>query len=117
MPGHLGHEAESEWGRLVEELRGLGTLARADRAILETAATCYAQWREAEQNIASEGIVSRSPLGGLKRSPWVDVGREARRDYLRCIEALGLTPRARQAKPAEAEPKKDRLGVFIAEEA
>lgn len=117
LPERMSGEAEREWGRLVHDLAQLGTLNRADRGILEVAARCYGLWIEAEQRIAAEGPTAVSDLGGLKVSPWLGASKEARRDYLRCLAELGLTPRARGSKPSDggAEPRKDRLSVFIEE--
>lgn len=116
LPKYLPPEAEAEWARLVAELAELGALHRADRGILEVAARCYATWRKADREIEAEGAYVDTTEGGSKASPWLGVGRDARRDYLRALEALGLTPKARGSKPSgQVETPKDRLSIFLAE--
>lgn len=104
-PDHLDATAREEWGRLLDEMGAVGTLARVDRATLAAHCVTYSRWIQAEQQIAATGTVIRTQAGEARVSPWVKVAQDCLAVLRQFAIELGLSPASRtriKAMPSEA---------------
>jgi P27 family predicted phage terminase small subunit len=102
-PAHLCAEARAEWGRIVEELHGIGLLFRCDRAALSAYCQSWAGWVEAEEMLAKRPKVIKAK-GRESRSAWSHIAHEQKLDMHRYLSEFGLSPASRTR--IKAEPKK-----------
>lgn len=107
-PDDLDDVARAAWDRLLEVLRPLGTLCRADRDCLILYATTWATWKRAEDAVAELGVVIPTD-SGVRSNPACAAARDARGTLIRLFDALGLTPAARMGM------KPDRPGDALAD--
>jgi P27 family predicted phage terminase small subunit len=106
-PGWLLPQARAEWHRLAPELEGLGLLTIADRGCFAGYCQAWARWRQAEGNIAAEGLSIPGHRGVIRKHPLASVAAR----YLDAMRAFaqefGLTPQARTRINAPSAPEDD----------
>ncbi|WP_129138800.1 phage terminase small subunit P27 family [Modicisalibacter coralii] len=103
------------WERVAPWLVSSKILTASDIPNLEAYCAAYARWRKAEENIAVNGLVVDSPMGGVVKNPACTVANESLKQMTTFGSALGLDPasRARLAVPGAKEannPFKDLVG-------
>lgn len=103
------------WERVAPWLVSSKILTASDIPNLEAYCAAYARWRKAEGNIAVNGLVVDSPMGGVVKNPACTVANESLKQMTTFGSALGLDPasRARLAVPGAKEannPFKDLVG-------
>jgi phage terminase small subunit len=60
---------------------------------IERYAVAIARWREAEQQLATQGVIILAPSSGVAAvNPWHNVGRSAAAEASRLERELGLSP-------------------------
>lgn len=101
-PRHLSAGARAEWRQVVPELHRMGVIARLDGTLLAMYAEAVARWRAAERIVAADGMLLTTQQGNRIQHPAVGVANVARRDAVRIMGELGLTPAARAKMEAVA---------------
>ena len=94
-PDWLLPEAQNEWYRLAPSLVAMGVLTNHDVETFAGYCQAYARWREAEEIIAQNGTVFKTPSGYIQQVPWVSISLQ----NLKLMQSLGaefgLTPTSR----------------------
>jgi P27 family predicted phage terminase small subunit len=101
-PKHLNKGAKAEWKRISVELTGSGLLTNNDRAALAAYCAAYSRWAEAEENIATDGMVimvGKSEKTGKPgypiQNPYVGIANTALDQMRKWSVEFGFTPSAR----------------------
>lgn len=112
-PAYLDDEALGEWGRMVERLDKLGTLATADGPALGLYCTLYSRLVAAEGDIARNGIFTETAMGGEKPSPAVTIAAACIKQMAALLIEFGCTPSSRGRVKSDAPAAPDALGQFL----
>lgn len=99
-PKHITGEARKQWRRVVPELVKHGIVSLIDASILELYCTAYANWRQAQAEWNSRGLLIDTPHGPMK-NPAVIVTQDERKECARLGNLLGLDPSGRVKLKAE----------------
>jgi P27 family predicted phage terminase small subunit len=84
-PASLSSAAQARWKAVI------GLLPKdVDLGVLETYCQVYVRWREAEAAIAKSSVLVRDAKGGVKRSPLLDVAKEAAQQVVSIEKRLGI---------------------------
>jgi P27 family predicted phage terminase small subunit len=94
-PDSLVGDARAEWKRVAALLVDANLVAELDCAALALYCQAWADWREAQAEIADGGKVIMSPKGYPIINPWVSIARGAAETMRRLLAELGLSPSAR----------------------
>ena len=101
MPPGLSRIARQEWKQIVPRLEQMGVLTTVDGKALAAYCSTYAQWMQAEKNIAKYGLVTAivdpdgTGLVVLKANPAVKIKSESLRLMRAFLSDFGLTPASR----------------------
>jgi P27 family predicted phage terminase small subunit len=113
VPAHLSAPAKAEWRRISRALAKMGILTGIDRAALGAYCQAYADWTEAEKELAANGRVINTPgktktktakdgsvteetTGGYPvQSPWLPIRNRALELMHKFLTEFGLTPASR----------------------
>jgi P27 family predicted phage terminase small subunit len=117
-PEWLHPLAKREWKRVMTEFRDTGLVTAADQAALASYCQSYARWRQAEEQIESEGQLIREPIvtrsGNVsgyrtKKHPAVTVAKDERAAMLTAGRLFGMTPASRSSihAPEPEQPIED----------
>jgi P27 family predicted phage terminase small subunit len=106
-PPHLSDEAKREWRRVSRMLYRLGLLTELDTTALALYCQTYSRWIEAEQKLASFGLLIKTHNDLPMQSPYLSIAHRCF-DQLRAMLAeFGMTPsscsRIAAFPPQEAE--------------
>ena len=91
-PEHVTDRVRSVWSEIVPPLVEVGLLDRADAPAIEAMCVSVAQFREANEILASEGMFVASPNGYRIAHPAVAVATKAAAEYRSWCSRFGLTP-------------------------
>lgn len=113
-PSSLGPVGNVLWKELIAELRNRRTLIPGDKRILEATCLAYQDLMVASETIAEKGSTYESAtLNGvmIRPRPECQLRSDAFRRYVKCLDALGLTPASRMRLqilqvPARTEEEK-----------
>ena len=108
-PDHLAGHALSKWHELTPILFDLGLLTKVDRDPLVLYCEEYARYRDAQDEIAKDGMFIVTDKGNVIQHPAVGVVHKAIGIMHRLMVEFGMTPAARSKvsssrKPDEADP-------------
>lgn len=108
-PDHLTGHALEKWHELTPILFDLGLLTMADRDPLVLYCEEYARYRDAQDEIAREGMFIETDKGNVIQHPAVGIVHKAIGIMHRLMVEFGMTPAARSKvsssrKPNEADP-------------
>jgi P27 family predicted phage terminase small subunit len=98
MPASLGPVGITLWEELIAELSNRRTLVAGDRRILEATCLAYEHLMTASATIAEKGSVYESDTANgtmIRPRPECQLRSDAFRRYVKCLDALGLTPNSR----------------------
>lgn len=103
------------WEKIAPWLVSSKILTDSDLANLEAYCAAYSRWRLAEEDIAKNGLVVASAMGGVVKNPACTVANESLKQVATFGSALGLDPasRSRLAVPGAKDadnPFKELLG-------
>jgi P27 family predicted phage terminase small subunit len=112
-PEHLVDEARAEWDRMVPLLTTLKMLTLIDRAALACYCQNWARWVEAEQSLAENGLIVKSPNGCPIQNPYLGVANTAQKHLKAFIVEFGLSPASRTRIRVGGEKPEDDLDSFI----
>ena len=96
-PKTLSSEAKSIWRKLVAEY---SIEDEGGYQVLQVGLEAYCRMRDAQKQIASDGVTTTDRFGQVKAHPLLPVERDARAQYLAALKALNL----------DLEPLRDRPG-------
>lgn len=96
-PKTLSREAAKWWWSLVFEYE---LNDEAGLLLLQTSLEAFDRMREAQQQIASDGLIVADRFGQLKAHPAAAIERDARAQMLTALKALNC----------DLEPQRDMLG-------
>ena len=110
-PDWLLPEAKHEWSRVVPELERLGLLTVVDRAALATYCQAWAQYVDAEAQLAKYGAVLKAKHSDyVQVSPYATISRHNAQIVRAFCAEFGLTPSSRGrmtvggSEPADEDP-------------
>lgn len=119
-PIGLSDPARAQWDQICGELESLGTLCTVDRMSLELYIDAWERFQRAKADVADNGFVIETGMGGLKGNPAATHLSKAWAQLARMLDVLGLSPTTRgRGKPADQSDAKtaDRLDSFKARHA
>jgi len=102
----IGHAREM-WERLVPLLCGQKVLQMTDLHNVEIFCTAYGNWREAQKEVAKNGIVVMGAQGGPTKNPALTAVNEAARQMATFGAMLGLDPTSRSRLMGGGNKKPD----------
>jgi len=110
-PDHLPDLAAEMWGRVCGELRRMEIAGMVDVAALEAFCMAYQTMRDADAQVAEDGIVSTGSMGQPVAHPLLAVAAKARSQIGTLGGQLGLTPagRLRMALPEATDDETDAV--------
>ena len=94
-PTWLSDEAQLMWVSIVPLLCSQRVLEPTDLHNVEAFCSASGRWRDAEREVAKNGITVTGPMGGLVKNPAVTVINEALRQMATFGSLLGLDPSSR----------------------
>ena len=98
LPSSLGQVGKILWKEITAELAQRRTLITADKRILEATCLAYQEMRDAADVIQKQGATYESQTANgriLRPRPECQQRSDAFRRYVKCLDALGLTPASR----------------------
>jgi P27 family predicted phage terminase small subunit len=111
-PEYLSPLAKTEWARVYPLLRQAGVMTAAFMAALAGYCHYYAQWCEAVGNIKAL-LVKFEKDGDPVKSPYIDIARDASKEYRAWAIELGLTAVSKTRASSTATGKKqNRFSKF-----
>lgn len=109
-PSDLSGEALNEWHRTCDELKSLGQLNAADRAILHLHCRTWATWIQADATVIKDGAIA-TYSSNQGASPSFKTAMEAAKLDRQLLTDLGLTPKARKRDDTKAPSAPRRLRI------
>lgn len=94
-PAWLEGHALTMWHTVMPELLAAKILTVPDIANVEAYCMSYKMWRQAEQDVDTNGITIRTAQGGTAKNPAVTVINEAKKQMMQFGALLGLDPSSR----------------------
>lgn len=94
-PKWLLPDAKREWRRLARKMNQMGVLTVVDRAAFAAYCQSYARWKEAQDQLNSEGATYETENGMRRPSPWVAICNTEQRLMMQAAGEFGLTPSSR----------------------
>jgi P27 family predicted phage terminase small subunit len=85
-PSHLSSEAANWWTAIVSEFE----LLPADLKVLQAAAESWDRAQQARQEVEADGLTVEDRWGQKKQHPAVNVERDSRAAFVRCVRELRL---------------------------
>lgn len=93
--------ARREWNHIVPKLMRYRIVTELDATLIETYVQSYAQWREAQEQLADNpkvlAVQRPDKSTALIRNPWLTISERSFRQVQIALMQLGLTPSARAA--------------------
>jgi P27 family predicted phage terminase small subunit len=108
-PQWLHAEAKSLWERIVPQLEAAGLIDQVDQTGLEMLCQLYAGWRQAERQLADDGLLVEVK-DTLRLNPLARYADNCQKQMRSLMQQFGLTPRARGVKGGTG---KDALDSFL----
>lgn len=106
MPGDLGPRAQVFWRQMVENAEFAGVLSRVDGPALRLMAESWEVYLDAQEEIASNGIVvTQVTQAGenSKANPAIVIRNQAWKQILDGLRQFGMTPAARHGLSISGE--------------
>jgi P27 family predicted phage terminase small subunit len=97
------------------KLLALGVMSEIDKAALATYCQAWGRWVEAEQLLATEGLVTVAPNNGyIMPSPYLSIANKAMEQMMKALIEFGMTPSSRSRIKADTSEKdKDPFEEFL----
>ena len=117
-PSILSDRAREHWEVIIKSLAEANILANMDIDALALYCENWAQWAEANENIAKYGMVIRSPRDEKTPvlSPYFSISLKTGDQLRRLLTEFGMTPVSRvglKGKGKETEPEKGSLADWM----
>ena len=101
----LTGRGRKEWTRLVPELMAAGILTKCDRMLLALLCQRFADYLDARDIVAEEGLLIETTNGNCIQHPAIGIMNQAWRDVVKVAANFGLSP-ADRASITPAQPAK-----------
>jgi P27 family predicted phage terminase small subunit len=115
-PRQLSAGAKREWARITNDLVDLGVVALTDRSVLASYCEAYAEWERLSADLNRrrkdpewDDVVVAAVSGGVRMHPLIAAVSTARREMLRYLIELGLTPAARSRIDTTKTPGRGKV--------
>jgi P27 family predicted phage terminase small subunit len=105
MPDFLDATAREEWAFMTAELERLGIAATIDRSHLAMYCTVYSRWRQAEQQVAAEGMTVECSGGHRQQHPALPIANKAIALMQKMLPEFGMSPSSRTRLHVKADAK------------
>lgn len=105
-PDHLTGEAVRAWGEVGNQMLERGILTVSRLLALESYCVTYQRWREAQDKL-QDGLATRTRLGQVRVSPYVQIAERCQKDLKALRSEMGLDKPDKQQtsiKFPQAEP-------------
>lgn len=116
-PDWLLPYAKEEWERLAPAMISMKVLTDNDVQAFAGYCQAYARWREAEEYIARNGMIFKTPSGYIQQVPQVSISMQNLKVMQSFCSEFGLTPASRariyansERGDAENDPMESVLG-------
>jgi len=111
-PAHLPDEGQRLWRKLAPALAERGLLDnKLDGPALEQLCMNYAMAREAQRDIATNGLFTQAASGWRQASPAVSVFNRATGQMLKWASVFGLSPQGRQSLGVASGPPENERSL------
>ena len=104
--------AAAEWRRLAPILRASRTITHIDRGSLIAVCQQWSRYVEANQQVATAGMVVRSPSGYPMPNPYIGIANKALGNCVKLWAELGMTPSSRSRVRAGSDQATSKLQQF-----
>lgn len=94
-PDWLLPYAKEEWKRLAPSMKAMNILTDHDIQAFAGYCQAYARWREAEEYIAENGMIFKTPSGYIQQVPQVSISMQNLKMMQSFCAEFGLTPASR----------------------
>ena len=112
-PRYLNGEARAEWYRICPILKGMGLLAKSDRALIANYCQAYGRMVKYEKLINEKGELYKTQQGNITTSPAYWVLNTERAMVHKFSVELGLTPASRSRISVNASGSEDPLDKLL----
>jgi P27 family predicted phage terminase small subunit len=113
-PASLSRAAKREWKRSAQLLKDSGLLSHLDRNTFALYCQTWAQWIEAQEQIAQHGMLVRAPSGYPMQSPYIGIANGLAKKLIQMSAEFGLTPSSRSRIRLTDDKPVDALEEFLA---
>ena len=110
-PRFLGPEGKVEWRRVVKQLVPLGLYTELDRSALAAYCESWDTWRQAQRDLADNGMTYRTANGQLRKSPCVAIADGSLAHMRAFMIEFGMTPASRSR--VSVNPPDDEIDRFL----
>ncbi len=117
VPPHLSDEAKVEWGRVSQQLMGLGLLSYIDRAALTAYCDAWSDYVDASKMCATKDgqdrKVVKTAAGNFMENPYYTIKKRSMEIMHKFLTEFGMTPASRTRINAPVKPeRKSKLVAF-----
>jgi len=112
-PAFLNAVAKAMWRKLVKWLEAAGSLQRSDANVMAMYCSAWADWVEANAELAAAGKVVKSKTGVPMHNPWRSVERDAKRELTKLGAKLGLSPIDRKQLGVSGDKAPGKLAKYV----
>lgn len=89
-PKWLNKTAKEYWKRITPSLLQEGILTEATADLIASACAAYSTYREAHEQLETEGRIIVTPSGTVKVNPHVQIEKQAFEQLVRVFKELGI---------------------------
>lgn len=129
VPAELSDAAKVEWGRISQDLLGLGLLARIDRAALAAYCEAWSDWLDATEKVARLGkviktgekiiekrgqdgaVITERSGGNFVENPYFSIKKRCAELMHKFLTEFGMSPASRariHAEPPAEKPQDNK---------
>jgi P27 family predicted phage terminase small subunit len=91
-----------------------GILTEADTSALELMCQVYGRMREAEEEVASEGMVVTTTSGNVIQNPYLGIVNRSADQLAKLYSEFGMTPSSRsRVQKADEEKEADPFAAYM----
>jgi P27 family predicted phage terminase small subunit len=113
MPDYLTPGAAAHWPVVADQLRAAGLLTSVDTHALAMYCEAFARWRHANDQIAKNGPIVKTPTGYPVQSPYLGIANTAHTQMQKLLVEFGMTPSSRSRVTKTSGDEKDEFAAFV----
>lgn len=112
-PSYLSARALEEWNRSAPLLKDAGLLSLLDRQAFGMMCQLVARLADAEEGLATHGMLVRSPNGYPMPSPYLGICNTTSKKLIALATEFGLTPSSRARVRVDQQPIRDEFEAYM----